>query len=343
MKEATLNVDLDAIVYNYRHLKCFYKKNIIAVLKDDAYGVGIIEVMKALQYEENIIIGVNHLNEAIKLRENGYEKGILYMNVFDENDLNTIQSLNLQVIVESLSQLSLLKNTTIPFHLKFNTGMNRLGLNEEDSKKVEQIIHKFKKQYNLIGLMTHFATNDKNHECYKKFVKMIENFNKGNLIVHCFASSSLDHDLDDITNTLRIGIKLYGIGERNSFLHPALTLTSPILKIRAIKQQEFVGYDYLFKTPYNGYLYILPIGYGQGWGRFITSLAYTNFCFLKQAGNISMDYSTYFSKEPIDITQDVELFGKNIQIEELARINHIDPHEILVRLKVKKIYNKKTL
>ena len=51
MKEAILKVDLDNILYNYRHIKCYYKKNVIAILKDDAYGLGLIEIAKTLQYE----------------------------------------------------------------------------------------------------------------------------------------------------------------------------------------------------------------------------------------------------------------------------------------------------
>ena len=133
MKEAILKVDLDNILYNYRHIKCYYKKNVIAILKDDAYGLGLIEIAKTLQYEEGIIIGVSSLEEIIKLRKNDYQKEILYLNVFDEEDLKVIIDNDVSVIVENLNQLKLLKNTKIKFHLKFNTGMNRLGLKDQEA------------------------------------------------------------------------------------------------------------------------------------------------------------------------------------------------------------------
>ena len=79
MKSATLHIDLDSIIYNYRHLKCYYKKNVIAVLKDDAYGVGLIEIYKALQYEEGLIIAVSDLLETKQLRDNNYKGDILYL------------------------------------------------------------------------------------------------------------------------------------------------------------------------------------------------------------------------------------------------------------------------
>ena len=342
MKEAIMNVDLDSIVYNYRHLKCYYSQNVIAVLKDNAYGVGLLEIANALKYEEGLIIAINKLCEAILLREHGFTKDILYLNVFDNEDVDIIKKYDISVIIDNLDQLEFLKNTNIKFHLKINTGMNRLGLNEVDYKKAIKIVNTTK--YNLVGIMTHFADSDKNHKSYElfeKYVKMMPHYEQ--LIIHCFASSSLNEKFNNITNHIRVGIKLYGIGERNSFLHNSLTLYSPIISKKEINAFQSVGYDYLYKTKGKGYLYILPIGYGQGWGRFNNSLGFNNYNYLSQAGQISMDYSTYFCKKSISNDEIIELFGKNVPLEIVCKENNIDPHEILVKLKVKKNYIKKTL
>lgn len=343
MKKATLYVDLDSILYNYRHLKCYYKKNVIAVLKDDAYGVGLLEVANLLKYEENLIVAVSSLNDAIKLRNNDFPKEILYLNVFDESDIETIIKNNITVVVENLTQLKLLKNTNIKFHLKFNTGMNRLGLNLTDSLKAINEVNKKEEEYNLKGVLTHFADDDASHICYDRFKFLVEKLKKDNLVISCFASSSISEKLDDISNYLRVGLKLYGIGERNTFLHNSLTLKSPILTIKTINPYDKVGYDYQFECHEKGYLYILPIGYGQGWGRFDISIAYNNYRFVKQAGKISMDYSTYFSKDIFSLDDEFELFGNNISLDLICKNNNIDPHEVLTRLKVEKKYNKKTL
>ena len=343
MKYATMQVDLDAILYNFRHLKCYYKKNIIAVLKDDAYGVGLLKIANLLRYEEGLIVALSSINEVLKLRENNFDKEILYLNVFDETDLEIITKNDITVIVENLNQLALLKNKKIKFHLKLNTGMNRLGLSNKDATKAIDEVNKYPKKYQLTGVLTHFADDDKDHFAYDKFKYYVEKIKKENLVISCFASSSLNEKTSDISNYLRVGLKLYGIGERCSFLHNALTLTSPILTIKTVNKHDKVGYDCEFECQENGNLYILPIGYGQGWGRFTSSLAYNNYRYLKQAGKISMDYSTYFGKEKFSINDEFELFGKNIPLEILCKNNYIDPHEVLVRLKVNKIYNKKSL
>ncbi|MCI5746211.1 MAG: alanine racemase, partial [Erysipelotrichaceae bacterium] len=231
MKEAILHVDLDAILYNYRHLKCYYKKNVIAVLKDDAYHIGLLKVMETLKNEEGIIIAINHLSEAILLRENGFENAILYLNVFDSEDIPTIIKYNISVIIDSLTQLKLIDNLPISFHLKINTTMNRLGLNKKDAIKVVNQLNN-EENDNFKGIMTHFANDDMDHQGYETFKKIASLVKKKDIIIHCFASSSLQEKFDDFTNYIRVGIKLYGIGERNSFLHNALHLSSSILTIK---------------------------------------------------------------------------------------------------------------
>ena len=73
MKTAIKKVDLKAILYNYRHLKCTYQKNIIAVLKDDAYGCGLIPVANILKNEENIIFAVKILMKLFRLEKTIYK------------------------------------------------------------------------------------------------------------------------------------------------------------------------------------------------------------------------------------------------------------------------------
>lgn len=339
MKSAELQIDLDAILYNVRHLKCYYQKNIIAVLKDNAYGLGLLPIANALQYEDNIVFALSDFNEIKLLRENNINNKIIYLNVFDENDLEIIYKYNIDVIVQSIKQYEIIKDKNIPFHIKVNTGMNRLGLNKKDFSKIVKYI---KNNPNLKGIMTHFANDDANHKSYYLFENFVKELKRNDIMIHCFASSSLNERFDDISNYIRIGIKLYGIGERNSFLHNALTLTSPILTIKKVNKFDKVGYDLTYQALENGYLYILPIGYGQGWGRFTNSFAFCNYSYLKQAGKISMDYSTYYSKAKRCENEIVELFGSHISIESIAKANNMSPHEIIIHLKTNKKYIKKT-
>ena len=343
MKEAILHIDLDSILYNYRHLKCYYNKKVIAVLKDNAYGLGLLEVYKTIKDESDLIIALSSLKEIELLRNNMCQNDIIYLNVFDESDIKEIKDNNIIVIVENLKQLELVKKHQLRFHLKFASKMNRLGLNYQDALVAILKINRNINSYKLEGVMTHFANEDKDHSDYYLFESYVRKINKKDLIIHCFASSSLNEYFDNISTHIRVGIKLYGIGERNAFLHNVMTLTAPILSIKEVKKDQEVGYDLTYKCKENGYLYILPIGYGQGLVRYKDSVCFIDGLFLKQAGKISMDYATYFSTTLINTDKNVELFGKKIPIECLCKINDISPHEMIVSLKVKKEYQKLTL
>ncbi len=335
MKEAYAQINLDAILYNYRHLKCQYHKNIIAVIKDDAYGVGAVFVANKLKNEEGIIFAVKNFDEAIKLRNANILNEILVLGVFEQEDIITAKEYRLSVIVTHLNQLEWLKNQNIPFHLKIDTGMNRLGLSIMEYNQAILEVYQ-NKSYLLKGIMTHFATADEDHQQYDLFCQCLENIDTSNLIIHCFSSNSIRDE--NKTNYARIGMKLYGFLERSAMLKNAVEVFSPIVFKQKVQKGENVGYDFIYKAKEDGYLYVLPIGYANGWGRFNKSLAYLPLHRLEQAGNISMDYSVYFSKEDIKKDMIVELIGLNAPLEKLAQWNHISMYEILSKLKLKHIY-----
>ncbi len=335
MKKAYAKINLDAILYNYRHLKCQYEKNIIAVLKDDAYGFGAVRVAQHLKHEKGIVFAVKDIQEGKKLRQAKITNDILILGVFEKKDLLSIKKYHFQVIVTSLKQLNDLKNTSIPFHLKINTGMNRLGLSIDDFKKAFAIC-RHHSEYCLKGVMTHFATSDKNHYQYLKFKEALKGLDLTSLMIHCFSSYSLQKE--DLTNYCRVGIRLYGLFERDLMLKNALEIESPIAHIQKVKKGDLVGYDFQYKVKTDGYVYILPLGYANGWGRFLKSYAYFENIYLEQAGTISMDYTAYFSTYKIKKDTILELVSLHVPIEQLAQNNRISIYEILTHLRLKRIY-----
>ncbi len=336
MKKAFKKINLDAILYNYRHLKCEYKKNIIAVLKDDAYGMGLVKVAKILQNEDKIIFAVKDLKEALILRKNNIKNDILILGIIEKENIKKIKKYDLTVIISSFEQLSFIKNTNVKFHIKIDTGMNRIGFSISDFNTVLNKIKEEPNNYCFTGVMSHFATEDKNHKQYNVFCKCLENIDTSNLIVHCLSSNSLF--LENKTNYARVGLRLYGFYKRDLMLKNCMELYAPIVLKKQVKKDELVGYDFLFKTPQDGYLYILPIGYASGWGRFKKSFAFTPAYYLKQAGNISMDYSAYFSTQNIKKDTILELISLNAPLEHLANLNDISIYELLVKIKVKRYY-----
>lgn len=329
MKKPLLKIDEDAILYNYRHLKCAYEKNIIAVLKDDAYGFGLLKVANLLKNEDGIIFAVKNFDEALQLRLNHIDNDILVLGVFEEKDLAIANKYNLTVLLVNISQLSSLKKSNVKFHIKVNTGMNRLGVKIGQTQALFNLVFQ-NEDYRLTGIMTHFATKDEDNIQYEIFKKCLASLDTSNLIIHCFSSSSIKKD--NLTTHARIGLKLYGFSERSAMLKNALDLYCPVVCNYKIKRNEKVGYDFMFTAPEDGYLYILPIGYNDGWGRLKISYAYSKGLYLKQAGNISMDFSAYFSATKIDFDEPLQLIGIDTPLEHLATLNGICLHEILLKI-----------
>ncbi len=334
MKKSILTINLKAIKYNYNHLKCHYKKKIIAVLKDDAYGLGIKKIVSTLMDDKDLVVAVNSFKDLENIKEMKVKK--LYLNIFDKDDLLYFKENKISVVLSSLNQLEYLKNSNIPFHIKINVGMNRIGLNKEEYLQAINIISTDRESYNLEGIMCHFPTSDANHSFYNIFKELVTlcPFYK-NLMIHCFASSSIFEE--SFTNYIRVGIKLYGV-DNSLFYQNCLYLNAPIIQKKFIKKGEKVGYDLAYAAISDGYLYLLPIGYGQGWGRFIDSYAFFDNHYLKQIGKISMDYSIYFSTIDLNIGENIELIGNHISLKSLATINYQDVHEVLIKIKVDKDY-----
>lgn len=331
MKTAKKYVDLDAILYNYRHLKCVYHKKIIAVLKDNAYGCGLIPIAQSLKNEDGIIFAVKNFQEGIKLRKHQIENPILILGVWEKKDLKVAKKHHFSVILSNIEQLSFLENSDVAFHIKLNASMNRLGLSQQDFVFAYQKTYQ-NENFCLEGLMSHFATADENHQQYNYFIDTLNKINYDkNLIVHCLSSNSIFEEND--TNYARIGMKLYGFLERSAMFKDAVSLYSPIVKIIPVKKGEKVGYDFLFTAPSDGYVYILPLGYQNGWGRFKESYAYFNYLYLQQAGNQSMDFSAYFSEKKIKKESILELISLNVPLEHLAYLNQLSLYQIFIQLR----------
>ena len=194
------------------------------------------------------------------------------------------------------------------------------------------------KSYNLEGVMSHFADDDKHHEAYYLFEDYVKKIKKKNIMIHCFASSSLNSYFENISTHIRVGLKLFGIGERNSFLHNVVRLTCLPLSIKKIGKDERVGYDFSYMTKESGYLYILPFGYGKGFPRLNNLVAFCDNSYLRQAGKMSMDFSTFYFRKLLKTNDEIEIFGKKIPIESICKNNDVSAHELLVNLKVNKKY-----
>ena len=221
-------------------------------------------------------------------------------------------------------------------HLKVNSGMNRKGISPLEFDECLNIIEE-SSNIKLEGIYTHYASNKKSnllvqYECFKNTLKDIA---RGKYLIH--ASSSVSSLLlkENFTNACRIGIGLYGLNHRYEIMQevkPVLSLYSFVDKCTFIEKSKKVGYDYMFKTPKNGYLVLSPMGYGLGYLIRQKYMAFCNGMYLKQMCRVCMDCCIYFSSIPIKDGERLELLGEHILVDTIARNNKCSPYEIVTSL-----------
>lgn len=350
--ETTLEIDLSALEHNYWHFKSKLNKGtkFMAVVKAFAYGSDMVAVAHKLEALKVDYFAVAYVKEGVLLRDAGITSPILVLHPQPVSFLELIDrclepSLYSPAILQQFLEAAKEKNQNdYPVHLKFNTGLNRLGFWEND---VDHIISQLKdrSEIKIKSLFSHLAASEDPNE--KEFsLNQITTFEKiSNALNKNLAYSPFRHMLNTsgIINypqaqfeMVRSGIGLYGYGNQpdvDASLKPVATLKTIISQIHKIEPNETVGYNRAFKS--NGYRVTatLPLGHADGIGRhYGNGNAHVLVKGQKAAviGNVCMDMIM------IDITgidcrqgDEVIIFGNHQSAEHLAASASTISYEIL--------------
>jgi len=336
-----LEISKKNIINNFKYFNKLNKNNICAVtIKSNAYGLGVNTVYKLLLDSgcENFFVATTQ--EGINLRHY-FKKGKIYiLNGLERNKLSIFKNHNLIPIISNLNDYFSIKKKSIKFGIQINTGINRLGINYEDYKKIT--FH----NKNLIILISHLASADDKKNLFnkiqlKRFEKIIKN-NKNNNIIYSL-SNSFGSVLTKkyLFDMIRPGISIYGGHFNNPILKknikPVVKLKAKILQIKQLDKNEYVGYNQTFKTNKKTWIAIIGIGYGDGLKRILSN---NGKIYLKNKkfdiiGRVSMDSIVVNIKGNKSIFQKehyVEIINEKYGIDYLANNCKTISHEILTSL-----------
>lgn len=287
-------VDLDAIENNIKQIKKIVKdKEIIGIVKADAYGHGAIDIASILLENGADRLAVAVISEAIELRENGITKPIMilgYTPLSFKEDLvkydieQTVFSLE---YAKELSEFAIKNNTKAKVHIKIDTGMGRIGFlpNEESIDEIEKISKL--QGIEIIGLFTHFSTADEEDKEYtklqvEKYKKIVDELDKRevNTGIKHVSNSAAIIDLEEYYfDAVRPGIILYGYYPSNEVkkdkikIRPALTLKSNIIHLKTVEEGTYISYGRSYVTEGKRTIATLPIGYADGYTRLLNGKA----------------------------------------------------------------------
>ena len=286
-------ISLDAIQHNLRQVRSRVGAGvkIMAVVKANAYGHGIIESTSALLDAGADYLGVAILEEGILLRERGIEAPILVFALPFPDQLEAFLHYSLETTVctketaEVLNAMSSSRGRPAPVHIKIDTGMGRLGVDYREAFELARYITSLN-YLDLRGIYTHFATADEKDKGFAerqlaRFHEVISTLTNSGIDVplkHCANSAAILDIKDSYYDMVRPGIMLYGYYPSHETseslpLRPALSLRSKIGFLRRVDTRTPISYGRRYVTSCPTIIASVPIGYADGLNRNLTNRA----------------------------------------------------------------------
>ncbi len=309
--------------------KMIPNKEIIPVIKGNAYGHGAVAIMEYLFKQGIDFFVVSLLEEALELREKNKKIGILALGVVTKEQLKIMSDNQIDILVYSPEILKDVLESRLPLrvHLKYDTGMNRYGFT--DFNEILNAVDKIENHPTVkwIGIATHFATAGENeilyHNQLEKFKQLLNHLPKKPKMIHMSNSEStlFYESTYDFTTHVRVGIALYGLSfeHLNLGFKPVMSLHSHIVQIKKIKKGEFVSYGATYQAPEDEYIGVMPIGYADGWLRVNReSKVEINHKLYPIVGTICMDATIVKVDKTVNLGAEVILFGGLVLTKDVA-------------------------
>jgi alanine racemase len=343
---AYVHLDLAAARHNLAQVKRYAPEHkIMAVIKANAYGHGIIRIAKAFDSADGFAVA--RVDEGIKLRAAGIQQPINVLQGFTcKEELSLILQHRLDTVIHAPEQLTILQQNSyttaqMSVWLKMDTGMNRLGFKDTDFSAAYQQLLNCPLVKQPINLITHFANADnlldnKTQQQIERFQHAIQDFPGESSMAN---SAAIIGWPNLSSHWVRPGLMLYGCSPfagksgQDFGLKPVMSLHSRLIAVKQVAAGETVGYSGTWQCQKLTRLGVVSIGYGDGYHRHTQSGApvLVNQQRVPLIGRVSMDMITVdLNSQPQAAPGDpVTLWGNNLPIEEIAMHADTIPYTLL--------------
>lgn len=348
-RPTAVHINLERLLNNFRFLRSLNPDHsfICPMIKANAYGHGDVAVAKALSMAHCQFVGVSSVEEGIHLREQHITETILVFGFSGRPAAQALIEYNLTPVISNFDQFSdlgLYLDHAMDVHIKFNTGMNRLGFTADQASGVKNVLEK-NKNFQAKGLCTHFysgielATEKSGAWIQNQaFIQVSRQFSEYKPLMHAYNSAAITalyKGKKPFSFGMRPGLLVYGIDPAENMslkplVSPVMTFKSKIVSLQQVKSGEVVSYGGTWKANQDSIIGIVPAGYADGVCRSLSDVG--EFLVSGQRvpirGRVCMDYTM------VDLTglklsmdqlvgQEVVLIGKQgteeITVEDVAK------------------------
>ena len=366
--ETVLEINLNAITHNLNiyHSMLKPETKIMVMIKAFGYGSGGFEIAKLLEHQRVDYLAVAYVDEGVELRKAGITAPILVLNPeisnFDlmfkyrlEPEIYSLRILNKYIEISHELGYDLTEKI-LPIHIKIDTGMRRLGFEENEIEALLEVIHNnYKIKVNSV--FSHLvASDEENHDAFTYHqIKLFENIS--HKIIQSIGYPTWRHILNSNGITrfreyqfemVRLGLGIYGIDSSNKIqdlLIPVGTLKSTIAQIKTVKSGNTIGYNRKGIATRDMIIATVGIGYADGLNRKLSNGVGFMMIHHQKApivGNVCMDMTILDITDIPNVKEgdEVLVFGKELPIQLLAKQTETIPYEILTSIsqRVKRIY-----
>ncbi len=337
MSRPTLaTIHIDAMAHNLERARRLAQGSMVwAVVKADAYGHGLGNAIRAFERADGLALV--EFDGARRLRELGWKRPILMLEgAFDARDVESAVRLDLGLVVHCVEQAAWVEAITgerrLDVFLKFNSGMNRLGFDEQGLRAAYRALRASPATRSLT-LATHFANADLPggaDDALERFARASVGLAGARSMCNSAALVAVPaaRGLDSRGDSVRPGIMLYGatpFADRDAAslgLRPAMVLESRLIAVQRLQAGDAVGYGSTFVADRPMHIGVVACGYADGYPRHAASGApvAVDGVRTRTVGRVAMDMLTV-DLEPVagaSVGSRVELWGETIAIDEIA-------------------------
>jgi len=336
------HLDLAALAANLARVRAFAAgAQVLAVVKANAYGHGLMRVLPALESADGFAL--IELDAALRLREMGERRPIVLLEgFFEPAELEAFATHALDTVVHCAEQVEMLENARLPrpldVYLKVNTGMNRLGVAPDDVRALAGRLARSPGVASL-RLMMHFARADEEDgltEALSRFQSACDGLPYPRSLANSAAVVRFEQVRGDV---VRPGIMLYGAtpfaarSARSLGLLPVMTLRSKLIGVQALAPGAQVGYGATFRATVPTRIGVVACGYADGYPRHAPNgtPVLVDGHRVPMAGRVSMDMVTVDISSLPDarVGSDVVLWGEGLPVDEVANLADTVGYELL--------------
>lgn len=363
-KRSWVEINLDCVLRNLEYFKKIQKSNrdIMAVVKADAYGHGDQIIAKLLSENGVRNFAVSNIDEAIHLRKAGTQGNILILGYTPIERAEDLITFDVTQALLSEEYADRLVSTNLPIKCQFaiDTGMRRIGLNADYPAECEKTIRRYADKLKLNGIFTHLCVADTptQDEFTKKQIRLFEDVVSriSDLRLpycHCMNSAGGLWHHSDLSCFVRLGIILYGLkpdymNVLPAGIEPVLSWKSVVSMVKNVKPGDTIGYGRSFLVEHPMKIATIPTGYADGYPRLLSNKGYVliNGCKAPIVGRICMDQMMVDVTDipEVEYESEVVLIGKNgdevVTADDLAHLIGTIGYEIVcgINKRVGRVY-----